>query len=245
MLDTISIVLVNPSHPGNIGAAARAMKTMGLKRLCLVAPNDFPCGTATALASGADDVLEQARVVDSLEEALAECQFVVGTSARVRGVSLPLEPPRKGAAKMIEEAALGQVALVFGREDRGLTNEELRLCHYQVHIPTNPDFSSLNLGAAVQVMCYELRMSALLLSENGMAPPPVRHHQLATVNDMEHFYGHLYETLKAIGFLEHSSHDKIMAKFRRLYGRTRLDRVELSILRGVLSETLRSLDKRL
>ncbi len=243
MLDNLSIVLVNPSHPGNIGAAARAMKTMGLKQLCLVEPDDFPSGTATALASGADDILAQARVVSSLEEAVSDCQFVVGTSARVRGVSLPLVDPRSCAKTILEESSRGSVGLVFGREDKGLTNEQLRLCHLQVHIPTNPDFSSLNLGAAVQVMCYELRMSGLLAS-GDIELPQVRSHDLATVEDMERFYSHLHETLIEIGFLDHSSHEKIMAKLRRLYGRVRPDRVELSILRGVLSETQRCLDKR-
>ncbi len=242
MLDNLSIVLVNPSHPGNIGAAARAMKTMGLHRLCLVEPDDFPSGTANALASGADDVLEQARVVSSLDEALVDCQFVVGTSARVRGVSLPLVDPRSCANKIVEESLQGGVALVFGREDKGLTNEQLRLCHLQVHIPTNPDFSSLNLGAAVQVMCYELRMAGLLTS-GGIELPKARSHELATSDDMERYYGHLYETLKEIGFLDHSSHEKIMAKLRRLYGRVRPDKVELGILRGILSETQRCLDK--
>ncbi|MGB1271633.1 MAG: RNA methyltransferase, partial [Endozoicomonas sp.] len=239
-LNNISIVLVNPSHPGNIGAAARAMKTMGLSRLCLVAPDDFPSGTATALASGADDILANARVVDTLDEALADCHFVVGTSARVRGVSLPLVDPRGCAGTMVKEAVDQQVALIFGREDKGLTNEQLRRCYLQVHIPTNEAFSSLNLGAAVQVMCYELRMTELLFRD-ALALPECRSHELATMEDMERYYEHLHQTLVEIGFLDHSSHEKIMAKLRRLYGRIRPDRVELGILRGVLSETQRCL----
>ncbi|MGO0306720.1 RNA methyltransferase [Endozoicomonas acroporae] len=238
--ENISIVLVNPSHPGNIGAAARAMKTMGLSQLCLVAPDDFPSGTATALASGADDILRNARVCATLDEALADCQFVVGTSARVRGVSLPLVDPRACARSIIDEAVTHKVALIFGREDKGLTNDQLRRCHLQVHIPTNEEFSSLNLGAAVQVLCYELRMMQLL-SADALEMPEPRSHELANMEDMERYYDHLYQVLLEIGFLDHSSHEKIMAKLRRLYGRVRPDRVELSILRGVLSETQRCL----
>lgn len=236
----ISIVLVNPSHPGNIGAAARAMKTMGLSQLCLVNPDEFPSGTATALASGADDILANARVCETLEEALADCQFVVGTSARVRGVSLPLVDPRHCAQTIVSEASTHRVALIFGREDKGLTNEQLQRCHLQVHIPTNEDFSSLNLGAAVQVMSYELRMTQLMNSDALQMPAP-KSHELATMDDMERYYDHLHQVLMDIGFLDHSSHEKIMAKLRRLYGRVRPDRVELSILRGVLSETQRCL----
>ena len=240
MLDNISIVLVNPSHPGNIGSAARAMKNMGLKHLCLVNPDEFPSGTATALASGADDILANARVVGTLEDALADSHFVVGTSARVRGVSLPLVDPRSCAQTMIEESAEAKVAIIFGREDKGLTNEQLKRCHLQVHIPTNEDFSSLNLGQAVQVMAYELRMT-MLRSTNSLEVPKPRAHDLATMGDVERYYDHLHQTLVDIGFLDHSSHEKIMAKLRRMYGRIRPDRVELGILRGVLSETQRCL----
>ena len=241
-LENISIVLINTSHPGNIGAAARAMKAMGLSRLVLVEPAEFPSGKATALASGADDVLANARVVPTLAEAVKGCHFVVGTSARVRGVSLPLVEPRACAGKIVEEAMSAPVALVFGREDRGMTNDELGRCHLQVHIPTNPDFSSLNLGAAVQVLSYELRMVELN-RQGGVELPVPRSHDLAPVEDVERFYEHLHKTLVQIGFLEHSSHEKIMAKLRRMYGRIRPDRVELSILRGILSETGKFADK--
>ncbi len=243
MLDNLTIVLVNPSHPGNIGSAARAMKTMGISNLCLVAPDEFPSDMATTLASGADNLLKSATVVATLAEAIADCEFVVGTSARVRGVSLPLADPRNCANTIVKESSRRTTALIFGREDRGLTNEELALCHLQVHVPTNPDFSSLNLGAAVQVLCYELRMASLQQGD-GVALPKVREHALATMEDMERYYVHLYETLQVIGFLDHSSHEKIMAKLRRLYGRTRPDQVELAILRGILSETQRCLENR-
>ena len=239
--ENISIVLVNPSHPGNIGAAARAMKTMGLSQLRLVTPDEFPSGTATALACGADDILSNAGVYATLDEALADCHYVVGTSARVRGVSLPLVNPRECAQNIIAEAKSQKVALIFGREDKGLTNEQLRRCHLQVHIPTNEEFSSLNLGAAVQVLCYELRMMQLIDTDTLTMPKP-RSHELASMDDMERYYEHLYQVLMDIGFLDHSSHEKIMAKLRRLYGRIRPDCVELSILRGILSETQRCLD---
>ena len=243
MFNNLSVVLVNSSHPGNIGAAARAMKAMGVHRLCLVNPNDYPSATANALASGADDILAQARVVATLDEAIAKCKFVVGTSARVRGVSLPLVDPRCCADKILDESSRGDVALVFGREDKGLTNAQLNLCHLQVHIPTNPDFSSLNLGAAVQVLCYELRMARLIAS-GGVELPTARSCELAVIEDMERFYEHLHETLQILGFLDHGSNEKIMAKLRRLYGRIRLDTVELAMLRGILSETQRCLDKK-
>ncbi|WP_252179505.1 tRNA (cytosine(32)/uridine(32)-2'-O)-methyltransferase TrmJ [Endozoicomonas sp. 4G] len=237
VLDNISIVLINTTHPGNIGAAARAMKTMALSKLVLVEPLEFPSGKAHALASGADDLLTRARVVGSLEEAVADCHFVVGTSARVRGVSLPLVDPRACAGRILGEAGSGKIALVFGREDRGMTNEELQMCHLQVHVPTDPDFSSLNLGAAVQVMAYELRMAWLAITRGEVPLPSPRTHDLASQDDMERFYEHLYKTLVQIGFLDHSSHEKIMAKLRRMYGRIRPDRIELNILRGILSET--------
>lgn len=239
--NNITIVLVNPSHPGNIGSTARAMKTMGLHKLALVNPDDFPNSHANALACGADDLLDNARVCSTLEEALADCQFVVGTSARVRGVSLPLVDPRSCAHSILKEVNQGlQVALIFGREDKGLTNEQLQRCHLQVHIPTNEEFSSLNLAAAVQVLCYELRMCGLLDADKLEMPKP-RSHELASVEDMERYYEHLHEVLVEIGFLDHSSHEKIMAKLRRMYGRIRPDRVELSILRGTLSETQRTI----
>ncbi len=240
VLDNITIVLVNPSHPGNIGSTARAMKNMGVKHLCLVNPDDFPSGTATALASGADDILASARIVDTLEEALADSHFVVGTSARVRGVSLPLVDPRNCASTMIQESVSNKVAIIFGREDKGLTNDQLQRCHLQVHIPTNEDFSSLNLSQAVQVLAYELRMTQLN-QDDALEMPTPRSHDLATMEDAERYYEHLHQTLIEIGFLDHSSHEKIMAKLRRMYGRIRPDRVELSILRGILSETQRSL----
>ena len=157
----VRIVLVETSHPGNIGAAARAMKTMGPDELVLVAPRDFPSADATARASGADDVLARARVADSLDDAIADCGFVAGASARLRRLSWPVVDPRAGAAALLRHAGETKVAMVFGPEHSGLTNEDLGRCNQVVHIPANPAYSSLNVAMAVQVICYELRMAAL------------------------------------------------------------------------------------
>ncbi len=236
-VENIRIVLVNTTHPGNIGSAARAMKTMGLSSLYLVDPVDFPSGEARALSSGATDVLANAVVTQTLAEALADCELVIGASARVRGISLALTDPRETAQYAIQEARSGaRVALVFGREDRGLTNEELQLCHRQVHIPSVAEFSSLNLAASVQVLSYELRMAHLAV-EGETSVPEVREYRPASSEQMESFYGHLRETLEEIGFFKSCNPDKIMAKLRRMYGRNRPDGDEYNILRGVLTET--------
>ncbi|MCY4472916.1 MAG: RNA methyltransferase [Kistimonas sp.] len=240
----IRIVLVCTTHPGNIGAAARAMKTMGLSCLHLVSPCDFPSGQARALASGATDLLDRAVVVESLAEAVADCEMVIGASARVRGISLPLANPRDMAAEAIGEAARGQVALVFGREDRGLTNEELSLCHRQVHIPADPAFSSLNLAAAVQVISYELRVAAGAGSE-GAAEVSVSDRERPVCSEhMEDYYRHLRQTLDAVGFFKSCNPDRIMARLRCLYARSRPDQSEYNILRGILSETQSALQRR-
>ncbi|MFJ2547234.1 tRNA (cytosine(32)/uridine(32)-2'-O)-methyltransferase TrmJ [Pseudomonas sp. NPDC087612] len=238
MLQNIRVVLVNTSHPGNIGGAARAMKNMGLSRLVLVDPQHFPSPEADARASGADDVLGGAQVVATLEEALVGCNLVFGTSARERRIPWPLVDPRECASKVIEHAVQGEeIALVFGREHAGLTNEELQRCHFHVHIPSNPDFSSLNLGAAVQVLAYEVRMA--WLAQEGQASPVevVDSSELATMDEMELFYQHLEKTLVDIGFLDPLKPRHLMPRLRRLYGRSSVDRSEMSILRGILTET--------
>ena len=237
-LKEVRIVLVNTSHPGNIGSAARAMKTMGLSSLYLVDPMEFPSGEARALSSGATDLLDNAVVTQTLAEAIADCELVIGASARVRGISLELTDPRDTARRVFQEAATGaKVALVFGREDRGLTNEELQLCHRQVHIPSVSDFSSLNLAASVQVLAYELRM-AQLAGEGLTSVPEVREFEPASSEQMESFYQHLRESLDEVGFFKSCNPEKIMAKLRRMYGRSRPDQVEYNILRGILTETL-------
>ncbi len=243
MLQNIRVVLVNTSHPGNIGGAARAMKNMGLSRLVLVDPQGFPSHEADARASGASDVLESAQVVATLEDALVGCNLVLGTSARDRRIPWPLLDPRECGQKSVEEAGQGiEVALVFGREYAGLTNEELQRCHYHVHIPSDPEFSSLNLAAAVQVLAYEVRMA--WLAAQGQAQralkPEVnspRSVESATSDEMERFYAHLESTLVQIGFLDPAQPKHLMARLRRLYGRSSVNRSEMSILRGILTET--------
>ncbi len=236
----IRIVLVNTTHPGNIGGAARAMKNMGLSRLVLVAPRSFPHEEAQWRAAGAGDVLEQAVVVETLGEAIADCQLVVGTSARGRRIPWPVLDPRRCAEDVGASVARDeQVALVFGREDRGLTNEELQVCNLHLHIPSHEDYSSLNLAMAVQVVSYELRMLAL----DGQLPAAATDEwdaPFSTAENMERFYAHLEETLVQIDFLDPAAPRQLMARLRRLYGRVRLDEMELNILRGILTETQRA-----
>ena len=235
-LDKIRIVLVNTSHPGNIGGVARAMKNMGLSQLYLVAPRDFPHEQATWRAASATDVLDNAVVTATLEEAIGDCQFVVGTSARERRIPWPLLDSRQCAARMADASARENVAVLFGREDRGLTNEELQVCNLHLNIPTSADYSSLNLAMAVQIVCYELAMSVaatdLPEGEDEQWDAP-----FATQENMERFYAHLEQTLTDIEFLDPAAPRQLMARLRRLYSRVRLDEMELNILRGILTET--------
>lgn len=246
MLDKIRIVLVNTTHPGNIGAAARAMKNMGLSELCLVEPKLFPHPDAIARSSRADDILEAALVVESLEEAVADCQLVVGTSARGRHIPWPIVNPRELSAQVSERLSKTpddfKVAILFGREDRGLTNEELHACHLHVHIPTNPDFSSLNVGAAVQVIAYELRMA---LQESVVDEAPQWgvdwDIELADQKEIELMFNHLEQTLIDIKFLEPDNPRQLMARLRRLLLRAVPDKVEVNIIRGILTKINRSI----
>ncbi|MCV6604955.1 MAG: tRNA (cytosine(32)/uridine(32)-2'-O)-methyltransferase TrmJ, partial [Porticoccaceae bacterium] len=228
------------THPGNIGGVARAMKNMGLEKLYLVEPKEFPSHRAFQRAANALDILDNAVIVNTLDEALVDCGLVVGTSARSRGIPWPMLNPRECGEKAVSEATEHEVALVFGREDRGLTNEELQRCTYHVHIPTNPDYSSLNLAAAVQVFTYETRMAALL-ADTGELPdlndwdiPPARHDAL------ERYYEHLEQALVDIDFHNRDNPRQTMARLRRLYGRIRLDEMELAILRGMLTSIQRA-----
>lgn len=225
----IRIVLVETSHPGNIGAAARAMKTMCLERLYLVRPKSYPHAKARARASGAIDVLAQTVISESLDAALSDTRLVVGTSARERTLTWPRLDPRACARKLIDESAMGEVALVFGRERTGLTNAELDRCHFVSSIPCNPTYGSLNLAAAVQVMTYELMMSTYEPAEEGGREP------LAPANEVELFYQHLEETLIALRFLDPASPRHLMRRLRRLFNRTRLTANEVNILRGILT----------
>lgn len=235
-LASIRIVLVEPSHPGNVGSAARAMKTMGLSDLALVAPNRYPHADATALASGAADVLESARVCATLEEALADRTLVMATSARTRRLTWDPTDPREGARRVI--AAAGErPAVVFGRERTGLTNEELDICHGIVHIPANPDYSSLNLAAAVQVLCYELRMAQLHAAQ--AQPVTEARSEPTTVEEMERFYEHLERVLLCTGFLDPAAPRHLMRRLRGLFQRARPDQNEVNMLRGVLTSVER------
>lgn len=231
----IRIVLVNTTHPGNIGGAARAMKNMGLGRLYLVAPKEYPSDKAVWRSAGAQDVLDNAVVVDSLDEAIAGCGLVVGTSARERRIPWPLLDPRECGESVWQEAGQHEVAVVFGREDRGLTNEELHKCNYHVHIPANPDYSSLNLATAVQVICYEIRMAFLATSEGKTLVQQEWDMPPASAESLDAYYQHLQETLVSLGFLDPENPKQTMTRLRRLYNRIRLDQMELNILRGVLT----------
>lgn len=231
----IRIVLVNTTHPGNIGGTARAMKNMGLKNLYLVEPKEFPSDKAVWRSAGATDVLDNAVVVETLDEAIAGCGLVVGTSARERRIPWPLLDPRECGESVWQEASQHQVAVVFGREDRGLTNEELHKCNYHVHIPANPEYSSLNLATAVQVVCYEIRMAYLLAAEGKTLTQHQWDMPPATAESLGAYYAHLEETLVSLGFLDPENPKQTMTRLRRLYNRVRLDQMELNILRGVLT----------
>jgi len=239
-LERVRVVLVGTVHSGNIGAAARAMKNMGLRRLYLAAPQDFPHREATYRAVQAADLLEQAVVTPDLGSAIADCTLVIGTSARERRIQLPQLSPRDLGALCIRAPSEEQIALIFGREDSGLSNEELRLCHWHVHVPTSPDYASLNLAAAVQLLCYELRMAALEPADRDGAATADWDEPLATVEGVERFYEHLEATLAEIGFLNPAAPRQLMTRLRRLFNRVRLDQMELNILRGILTEVQKS-----
>lgn len=230
MLDNIRVVLVNTSHPGNIGSAARAMKTMGIHDLVLVDPVEPPDGRATAMAAGAVDVLANLRIVGTLAEAVADCGLVIGSSARSRTLDWPMLDPRQAGAKSIAEASQHKVALVFGRERTGLTNDELQQCHYHVCIPANPEYSSLNLAMAVQTICYEVRMHSL--ADKPQASPDESYPQQ---QDLDRFYVHLEQILLQVNFLRADHPGNVMSKLRRLFNRVRPDSQELNILRGILT----------
>ncbi len=253
LLSRIRIVLVNTSHPGNIGGVARAMKNMGLSKLVLVEPQEFPSDKADARSSGAVDLLENAQVVNTLPEAVAGCGLVVGTSARSRHIPWPLMTPRQTATQALQEASQHDVALVFGREDRGLTNEELHQCNFHMHIPTNEDFSSLNLAAAVQVIAYELRVGAIAMQEAAEAGTESAIEkpqwgtdwdiELASNDELERLFEHMQQTLIDIEFLDPENPRQLMPRLRRLYLRARPDKVETNVLRGILSATQKILKK--
>ena len=239
MLERIRIVLIGTSHPGNIGGVARAMHNMGLADLALVAPRcEVLTQDSISRASGADHLLHQARVHATLEEAVADCTLAVGASARSRTLPWPMLSPRELADRLPAECQPegARIALVFGREDSGLTNAELQRCHAHVHIPTNADFSSLNLAAAVQVMAYECRMAWLAQADTPPAAA-VDEEELATHAEIEHYFEHLERTLIDIDFHDPAQPRQLMARLRRLYLRARPERMEINILRGILTAT--------
>ena len=250
MLSNIKIVLVETTHPGNIGAVARAMKNMKMNNLWLVSPKIFPSADATARASGADDVLAGATVCRTLQEAIADCQLVIGASARGRTISWPEITPRECAEKIlipdgnrrdcsrqscgIHTVPGDKVAIVFGRENSGLKNHELDLCHFLLRIPCNSEYSSLNIAAAVQIVCYELFVTSGLAVQEEIFVGDKGEDPLATAAQMESFYTHLSEALTDIGFMHPAKSKSIMRRLRRIYNRIQMDTKELDILRGIL-----------
>ena len=235
----IRFVLVGTQHPGNIGSAARAIKTMGESRLVLVAPERFPDPEAIALAAGADDILSGAPLHGDVAAAVADCRFVMGCTARSRTVKLPEMSPREAIAEALARAANGPVALLFGRERTGLTNEELQRCHAAIHIPAAPGFSSLNLAAAVQVIAYELRLARLAAMPDQAPPVDPDAEPEATQVELEGLFGHLAEALNDIDFHKGRAPDMAMQRLRRLYLRAGLDQREVRLLRGILADTQR------
>jgi len=237
---TIRIVLVGTTHPGNIGAVARAMKNMGLTDLALVNPRHFPHEDATARASGATDVLDAAKVVSSLSEALTDCVYVAGASARSRTINWPSMGPRDCAERMMLESKEGKVAAVFGPEKSGLHNDDLDLCHTLLTIPTVPGFSSLNLAMAVQVLTYELRVASTLDGGPGFeseSPP-------ANGEEMEQFYAHLEQVMTDLQFLNPDNPRYLMRRLRRMFIRARPDKNEINILRGFLAAIDKTADRK-
>ncbi len=230
-LGNVRVVLSHTTHPGNIGAAARAMKTMGLGRLYLINPRHFPDPQAVAMAAGADDILDNAVVCGSIDEALQGVVFTVAMTARLRDISIEVKTPREAMPEVLQQAAHHPVALLFGTEMSGLTNEEMGKAQVLVNIPTNPDYSSLNVAAAVQVMAYELAVAAQAFVPGAAAERPASHEQ------MEGYFAHLEKVLFEIGFFTTQNPARLMQRLRRLYARARVEPEEINILRGILSVT--------
>lgn len=236
MLSNIRVVLVGTSHPGNIGSTARAMKTMGLSNLYLAEPRVQPDGQSIALAAGAADLIKDITIVDSLTEAIKDCSLVIATSARSRTLDWPMLVPKEAGEKLALESAKGPVAIVFGRENHGLSNEELQECTYHVSIPANPEYSSLNLAQAVQIICYETRMAHLALDDQETIEE-----EYPLSEDLQRFYVHLESTLTKTNFIIKNHPGQIMTKLKRLFSRARIETAEMNILRGILT----SIDKKM
>lgn len=238
-LANVRVVLCSTSHPGNIGACARAMKTMGLHQLVLVNPKYFPHAEAEAMASRATDILARARVCDTLDEALADCVFAVASTARNRDLSHAVITPREAAARLASEAGAAPVALVMGAEKFGLTVDEVNRCNVIATVPANPEYSSLNIASAVQLFAYEIRLAALQVERLPQQEFPAAEHA-----DIERFYAHLEQTLLEIDFLNPKEPKRLMQRMRRLFGRMRLEREEVNILRGILNAAQQSARRR-
>lgn len=235
MLENVRIILIGTSHPGNVGSAARAMKTMGLTKLVLVTPECEIDGKSIALSAGASDVLKDHQVCNTLDEAIADCGLVIGASARQRTLDWPMLDPREMGKKAVAEAKKHPVALVFGRENSGLTNDELQKCHFHVFIPANPDYSSLNLAMAVQTLSYEVRMEFL-----ASTAYPEQQQEYPLAEEIEGLFNHLEQTLTDTGFIVPAHPGLVMNKLRRFFNRARPEVKELRMWRGILSSVQKS-----
>lgn len=239
MLERVKVVLVGTTHSGNIGSAARAMKVMGLSQMVLVDPQCQVDAQAIALAAGASEIALNAQIYPTLEAAVADCGLVVGTSARSRTLEWPMLEPRECGEKLISEANQHSVAMVFGRERTGLTNDELQLCHYHVCVPANPEYSSLNLAMAVQLLSYEVRMAYLALQQSSQSS--TLQEEYPRHQELERFYAHLEQVIMQTKFISAQQPGQVMNKLRRMFTRARPETQEINILRGILTSVQRSI----
>ena len=242
MLERVKVVLVGTTHSGNIGSAARAMKVMGLSQMVLVDPQCQVDAQAIALAAGASEIALNAQIYPTLEAAVADCRLVVGTSARSRTLEWPMLEPRECGEKLISEANQHSVAMVFGRERTGLTNEELQLCHYHVCVPANPEYSSLNLAMAVQLLSYEVRMAYLALQQSSQSS--TLQEEYPRHQELERFYAHLEQVIMQTEFISAQQPGQVMNKLRRMFTRARPEAQEINILRGILTSVQKSISRK-
>ncbi|EGQ9324547.1 tRNA (cytosine(32)/uridine(32)-2'-O)-methyltransferase TrmJ [Vibrio cholerae] len=242
MLERVKVVLVGTTHSGNIGSAARAMKVMGLSQMVLVDPQCQVDAQAIALAAGASEIALNAQIYPTLEAAVADCGLVVGTSARSRTLEWPMLEPRECGEKLISEANQHSVAMVFGRERTGLTNEELQLCHYHVCVPANPEYSSLNLAMAVQLLSYEVRMAYLAMQQSSQSS--TLQEEYPRHQELERFYAHLEQVIMQTEFISAQQPGQVMNKLRRMFTRARPEAQEINILRGILTSVQKSISRK-
>ncbi|EGQ7880119.1 tRNA (cytosine(32)/uridine(32)-2'-O)-methyltransferase TrmJ [Vibrio cholerae] len=242
MLERVKVVLVGTTHSGNIGSAARAMKVMGLSQMVLVDPQCQVDAQAIALAAGASEIALNAQIYPTLEAAVADCGLVVGTSARSRTLEWPMLEPRECGEKLISEAKQHSVAMVFGRERTGLTNDELQLCHYHVCVPANPEYSSLNLAMAVQLLSYEVRMAYLALQQSSQSS--TLQEEYPRHQELERFYAHLEQVIMQTEFISAQQPGQVMNKLRRMFTRARPEAQEINILRGILTSVQKSISRK-